>query len=89
MTENSKHNRCPICGKDCESIKKKNIHLEENHDNVHGPDVELNEKTEGMELLTEPDIKVLDEDVEDDQDEGETMTITKDDIGVLDISDLK
>jgi hypothetical protein len=33
---------------------------------MHGPDIELNEVTEGMELLTEPDVKVLDSDVEDD-----------------------
>ena len=66
MGKISKHNRCPICGKDCESIKKKNEHLEEKHDNMHGPDIELNEVTEGMELLTEPDVKVLDSDVEDD-----------------------
>jgi hypothetical protein len=89
MTENSKHNKCPICGKDCKSIKKKNEHLEEKHDNVQGPDVELNEMTEGMELLTEPEVRVLDEDVEDDQDKGETMTITKDDVGTIDLSELK
>jgi hypothetical protein len=59
MGKISKHNQCPICGKDCESIKKKNEHLEEKHDNMHGPDIELNEVTEG-------DVKVLDSDVEDD-----------------------
>lgn len=63
----SKHNKCPICGKDCGSIKKKNQHLEENHDNMHGPDETLLEVTEGLELLTEPDITVLDgENIEDD-----------------------
>lgn len=66
MSEFSKHNKCPVCGIDCGSIKKKNQHLEEKHDNMHGPDTNLSEMTEGMELLTEPEVRVLDDDVEDD-----------------------
>ncbi len=70
----SKHNTCPICKKVCDSIKDKHRHIEEKHDGVKGSDELLTEITEKKDLLVE--------------DDSETMIITSDDIGVLDVKDL-
>jgi hypothetical protein len=42
---------CPVCQRACTSKDKLYRHLEENHDNLNGPDQELLEKTSGKEPL--------------------------------------
>jgi len=42
---------CPICKCICKDEDDRHRHLEEKHNNMVGPDIELMEQTEGKEAL--------------------------------------